>query len=181
MSIMIAQLSRYQVEVIENESKAHKGSLAQVLYLLKMQAELMMTLTNEEIKTLNYILNEKLQLNTNLKDKPITELMDEPEFLTTLDVAEILAISPQMVRKRCMDGSIRAWRTLGDRGEWRIDVEPFRNHPRYQAFLRQRAEHLEDNQRLFEVVQELSADPEYKRVLDDIQEDREKDREEFDV
>lgn len=58
-----------------------------------------------------------------------------PEYLTTEDVAEIEGVSPQTIRLHCKNNEIKAWRTPGARGEWRIDVSSYVDHPNFNRWL----------------------------------------------
>ena len=68
--------------------------------------------------------------------EPESHALPQPEYLTTLDVAYLLGISTQMVRRHLEQKKIAGWRTLGDRGEWRIEFEPYKDHPNMQDLLK---------------------------------------------
>jgi excisionase family DNA binding protein len=61
-----------------------------------------------------------------------------PEFITVKDVSEFLGITPQMVRRHCSDGRIKALQTLEGSGKWRIQSEQFMDHPDWDKFLEKR-------------------------------------------
>ncbi|MDN4075447.1 helix-turn-helix domain-containing protein [Fictibacillus terranigra] len=93
---------------------------------------------------------------------------NDPEHLTTHDVATILNITPQMVRRYCAEGTLNAWRTLGDRGEWRIDVEQFEKNPNYIQMVKRRTKNL----MMANIVEELSTSKEYQEAMDQIEQER---------
>lgn len=58
-----------------------------------------------------------------------------PKYLTVTEVATLLSISPQMVRRKCMADEIEAHRTLNGRGKWRILSSQFLSHPDLEELL----------------------------------------------
>lgn len=58
-----------------------------------------------------------------------TEVNNYPEFLTTQDVAKLLRISTQMVRRYCADGKIDATQRMEGTGAWLIKTEQFLGNP----------------------------------------------------
>ena len=58
-----------------------------------------------------------------------------PEYLTVAEVAELIAVSPQMVRRKCMTGEILAHRTLNGKGKWRIPAKQFMTHPHFEELV----------------------------------------------
>lgn len=58
-----------------------------------------------------------------------------PEHLTVAEVAELLEVSPQMVRRKCMTGEIQAHRTLNGKGKWRIPAKQFITHPSFEELV----------------------------------------------
>ncbi|KYD32968.1 helix-turn-helix domain-containing protein [Parageobacillus toebii] len=61
-----------------------------------------------------------------------------PEYLTVRDVALLLDVTPQMVRRYCAEGKIDAYQRLEGSGKWIIPTAQFLHHPNWSAFLRKR-------------------------------------------
>jgi S-adenosylmethionine:tRNA-ribosyltransferase-isomerase (queuine synthetase) len=61
-----------------------------------------------------------------------------PEYLTVRDVALLLDVTPQMVRRYCAEGKIDAYQRLEGSGKWTIPTAQFLHHPSWPAFLRKR-------------------------------------------
>ncbi|QSB49351.1 helix-turn-helix domain-containing protein [Parageobacillus toebii] len=61
-----------------------------------------------------------------------------PEYLTVRDVALLLDVTPQMVRRYCAEGKIDAYQRLEGSGKWTIPTAQFLHHPNWPAFLRKR-------------------------------------------
>lgn len=181
--------TKRQIDEFEQAVECASPLNSVFLILLKDLKKISQKLEDKDIKELNEIAKKypsiKPTLNLfilseenagSLSGNKNQESEDEPDYLTTSDVAEILDISPQMVRKHCKEGKLKSWQTLGDRGEWRIDVEQFRDNPRYKQMIRDR---IDRNLRLVETVRELSKSDEYLEMLDQIDENREKNREDY--
>jgi excisionase family DNA binding protein len=176
----------HQIDEFEKAVESASPVNSVFLMLLKDLKKISQKLEDKDIKELKEIAKKypsiKPTLNLFIFSEENTgssskELEDEPDYLTTSDVAEILDISQQMVRKHCKEGKLKAWQTLGNRGEWRIDVEQFRDNPRYKQMIRDR---IDRNLRLVDTVRELSKSDEYLKMLDQIDENREKNREWYD-
>ncbi len=61
-----------------------------------------------------------------------------PEYITVRDASEILGITPQMVRRHCSDGKLKAHQTLEGSGKWRIYTEQFMGKPNWDKFIEKR-------------------------------------------
>jgi predicted transcriptional regulator len=61
-----------------------------------------------------------------------------PEHLTVRDVALLLEVTPQMVRRYCAEGKIDARQRLEDSGNCIIPTSQFLNHPNFTKFVRKR-------------------------------------------
>ncbi|MHB1682102.1 MAG: helix-turn-helix domain-containing protein [Bacilli bacterium] len=157
------QLRNEEILALERLSDHSHGLVAKWLFLVKEQAELTQKMSFNDLDSIRmaiqehpelaHVLETIQQLSTEIisvhsvpNSEPSNEVLaqdddktEEPEYLSTLEVAKFLAISPQMVRRYCQDGSIKAWRTLGDRGEWRIDMAQYRDHPKLTAMLEARS------------------------------------------
>jgi hypothetical protein len=85
---------------------------------------------------------EKIYQNLNEQDKEnvqkILNKIDDPvipQHLTVRDVALLLEVTPQMVRRYCTDGKIDARQRLEDSGKWIIPTSQFLNHPNFSKFV----------------------------------------------
>jgi len=96
------------------------------------------------------------------------------DFLTTGDVAFLLGVSPQQVRTYCQEGRIKAWRTNEKRGEWRIELGQYIDHPRFPELVGQMEEARKRNSRILSNLESLSEDEEYIKMMDRIEEERER-------
>lgn len=93
-----------------------------------------------------------------------------PEYLSTKAVSEILDISPQMVRRYCQDRQLKATRTMGLAGDWRIDTKEFiaqdpSRLTKLKAILQNR---VERNAKLAETVEKLADRTGVQKILDGI-------------
>lgn len=84
--------------------------------ITKMQSNLYKELNETEKEAVKVVMSK-------------TEVNNYPEFLTTQDVAKILRISTQMVRRYCADGKIDATQRMEGTGAWLIKTEQFLDHP----------------------------------------------------
>ncbi|MDA1850298.1 helix-turn-helix domain-containing protein [Bacillus cereus] len=73
------------------------------------------------------------------------EVNNYPEYLTTQDVAKLLKISTQMVRRYCADGKIDATQRMEGTGAWLIKTEQFLDHPDLLKVLNARENAREKN------------------------------------
>jgi hypothetical protein len=97
--------------------------------ILRMQMEL------DKQKELIYLElddYEKEEANNVLKKETT---LDIPEFLPVRDVAQILDVTPQMVRRYCANGQIDARQRMEGSGTWFIPTEQFINHPNWTKFI----------------------------------------------
>ena len=140
-----------EIETLESAAQNAKGKIAILYDSLKRASEILHSLSIEEFEqlqkeseshpVLKSIVSNAVTRNTVHKEETVqfnlkTEIDPNlPGFLTVNDAAELLSISPQSVRKYCKSGRIQAWRTLGDSGEWRIDIEPYKTHPNIEPIL----------------------------------------------
>lgn len=62
-----------------------------------------------------------------------------PDYLTVREVADLLEVTPQMVRRYCSEGKLKGHQRLAGSGKWRIDTEQFINHRNWDKFLIERA------------------------------------------
>ncbi|MED4183584.1 helix-turn-helix domain-containing protein [Priestia megaterium] len=133
--------------------------------VLKEAATLEIRMTLEEKKMLEQIFNVAVEEKSSEQAEP-------EEYLTVRDVAKLLGISPQMVRRHCANNNIVSWRTAGEKGEWRIDIDQYRSNPSYskrlETVLDQVRNRKERKQNLISAVKELPQTNGYTEMLDDI-------------
>lgn len=119
----------------------------------------------------------ELETRMSLEEKDLLKKMLEPsekrdDFLTVDDVSKLLGISPQMVRRKCSKNQITSWRTTGNRGEWRIDINQYRTHPifnkRLEELIKQKQSRKEKKKKLVQAVKQLSETEGYTEIFDAI-------------
>ncbi|WAH37732.1 helix-turn-helix domain-containing protein [Alicyclobacillus dauci] len=101
-----------------------------------------------------------------------------PEFLSTKTVSEILGITPQMVRRYCQSKEIKATRTMGLGGDWRIETKDFiqQDPTREQRLRKLLARRADCNTLLTDKVAQLGAQPNFQKLLDGVDERRQLDK-----
>ena len=62
-----------------------------------------------------------------------------PQYVTVRDAADIMGISPQMVRRHCADGRLSALQTFEGSGKWRIEAQQLMDKPNWERFIEKRA------------------------------------------
>ncbi|MFD1030183.1 helix-turn-helix domain-containing protein [Metaplanococcus flavidus] len=62
-----------------------------------------------------------------------------PQYVTVRDAADIMDISPQMVRRHCADGRLSAQQTFEGSGKWRIEAKQLMDKPNWERFIEKRA------------------------------------------
>lgn len=94
----------------------------------------------------NELGNEKERLYQALSEhekkeafEALSKQFNMPEYITVRDAAEILGVSPQMVRRYCADGKLHGHQTLEGSGKWRLDTEQFMGKPNWDKFMEKRA------------------------------------------
>lgn len=103
------QLLRYSIELEKQIEKAY-------LELDEIEKE-------EAKHTLREILGPELQL---------------PKYLPVSEVAMMLNVSPQMVRRYCSEGKILARKRHQDGGKWYIPTEQFLTKPEFAKYIQQK-------------------------------------------
>lgn len=56
-----------------------------------------------------------------------------------LSIALLEWISPQLVRRHCADGNLKATQTLQGSGKWRVETDQLMNQPNWEKYLQKRA------------------------------------------
>lgn len=62
-----------------------------------------------------------------------------PQYVTVRDAADIIGISPQMVRRHCTEGKLVAKQTFEGSGKWRIEAKQLIDQPYWERFIEKRA------------------------------------------
>ena len=62
-----------------------------------------------------------------------------PPHVTVRDAAEIMDISPQMVRRHCAERKLAAQQTFEGSGKWRIETKQLMDQPNWERFIEKRA------------------------------------------
>lgn len=65
----------------------------------------------------------------------ISRQFNIPEYITVKEAAEVLGVSPQMIRRHCADGKIIGHQTLEGSGKWRIESTQFIGKPNWTKFV----------------------------------------------
>lgn len=88
--------------------------------------------TRKEIELLSSELNaEEVKTVEATFIKKEEELIDDvPKYLSAAEVAGIMGISPQMVRRNCVSGKYQGYQPSGSNGIWFINSNTFRNDPK---------------------------------------------------
>ncbi|KAF6512414.1 hypothetical protein TGS27_0793 [Geobacillus stearothermophilus] len=97
----------------------------QSLELEKRKKEIYSNLSDQEKQSVRHILTEMAEQTI-------------PDDLHVRDVALLLDVTPQMVRRYCAEGKIEAYQRLGDSGKWIIPAAQFFHHPNWPSFLQMR-------------------------------------------
>lgn len=116
------------------------------------------------------IISSALEIKNSAKQGNIRE----PGYLSTKDVSKLLGISPQSVRKWCESNKLKATRTFGNYGEWRISTEQFKRSEemrlRYEKLVKEKCEgQLKTHKALKEL--DLTNSFEYKDYIKEITRD----------
>ena len=92
-----------------------------------------------------------LELNQNERNEAFTSFQKQysiPDHLTVYDVAEILDVSQQMVRRYCAEGKLQASQRFKNSGKWLIDSKQFMEHSNWHRFIQKRAKIQENSLKL---------------------------------
>ncbi|RWR13582.1 helix-turn-helix domain-containing protein [Siminovitchia fortis] len=79
--------------------------------------------------------DEKTEVEHVLKDVFHTRL---PEYMPVTEVAQMLNVTPQMVRRYCAEGKIKAKQRMENSGKWLIPTEQFLAKPEFSKHLKQK-------------------------------------------
>jgi predicted transcriptional regulator len=118
--------AEYEKTPMISENARHYVELIRLSFELEKQKEKMYRELNEQ---------EKEEVRNVLK-----QIMESviPEHLTVRDVALLLEVTPQMVRRYCAEGKIDAHQRLEGSGKWIIPTAQFLNHPNWAKFIRKK-------------------------------------------
>lgn len=155
-----------KIQLLEKQPViANNPILESYVAVLKEAATLEIRMTPEERKMLEQIFNVAVEESNSPQVEP-------EEYLTVRDVSQLLGISPQMVRRHCANNNIVSWRTAGEKGEWRIDIDQYRKNPSYsnrlEAILEQARNRKARKQNLISAVRELPEAEGYDEMLENI-------------
>ncbi|WP_157964190.1 helix-turn-helix domain-containing protein [Exiguobacterium sp. TNDT2] len=120
------------IELLEKDSQLKKIEVTSELISdrLKLHASIRRTINalKEYEQTLDLDITEQDQkiLNKYTMSEDLVQML--PKYLSVAEVGKLLAISPQMVRRKCMHEEIEAYRTLNGKGKWRIPSAQFIGH-----------------------------------------------------
>jgi len=111
----------------------------------------------KEIEQLTPLLSEE-ELNKveeTLVDDKITD--DVPKYLSVAEIAGIMDISPQMVRRNCVSGKYQGYQPSGSNGIWFINSDTFRNGPKKEwiDFISRRNDLLSRSKEVAELAKKL--------------------------
>ncbi len=197
---MLARVEKNTIRAIEKISVESNDQQIASFFKLVKQTNLALQEQSEFLRKLDVNkVNEILRISRSDPDlAPIVPILEayqeiaitalawqEPEiktaetkatdFLTTGDVAFLLGVSPQQVRTYCQNGDIIAWRTNGNRGEWRIQVDQYLDHPRYRELTKRMEVLGERNSRILRTLGTLSEEKEYTDMIERVISERTKD------
>lgn len=106
-----------------------------------------------------------MQLSEDEKEEAFRALQKQhniPGYLTVYDVAEILDVSVQMVRRYCSNGTIKAEQRLKGSGKWHIKTKQFMDNKNWGEFVKKRAEIKEKSLKLAQKMIEILDEEETK-------------------
>ena len=83
--------------------------------------------------------------------------VEVPEYLSVRDVSRLTSLSPQMVRRHCIDKTYKAYQIAGVNSSWRIDPEQFKTNPNWSRFLFERDEEFSRSERVATIAEQLWA------------------------
>lgn len=115
---------------VEREAISEKAKSYVELYRYSIELEKQKEIAYQELSG-----SEKQEAQNVLKKVTASNL---PEFLPVSEVAMILDVSPQMVRRYCAEGKISAKQRLDDRGKWLIPTEQFLTKPEFSMYIKQK-------------------------------------------
>ncbi|WP_061575546.1 helix-turn-helix domain-containing protein [Heyndrickxia coagulans] len=112
-------------DTIQSERARHYLKIIRAQETLDREKEKISALLNEE---------EKKEVF-----KALSKQFGIPYYVNVNEAAEIMGISPQMVRRHCADGNLKASQTLHGSGKWRIEANQLMNQPNWEEYLKKRA------------------------------------------
>lgn len=122
---MTDAIGKMNEKAISDNVKRYVQMIHQSIEIEKEKEMLYMELNEEE----------KLEAEYLLKDLFQPEL---PEFMPVSEVAQMLGVTPQMVRRYCTEGKIFAKQRLENSGQWLIPVEQFITRPEFFKYLKEK-------------------------------------------
>ena len=146
-----------EIQTLKTHSENAHGNLAIFYDSLRRASEIFISLSDDDLAEIKRVSDSNPILKSmilNVTDLPLKSVevktnLNLPGYLTVNDVSELLDISTQMVRKHCADKKIKAWRTLGDSGEWRIEIEQYKGNPNFYSVV---AKYVDRNQGISQMI-----------------------------
>lgn len=77
------------------------------------------------------------------------------EFLSIRDVSKLTGLTPQIIRRHCANGKIKAFQIVGANSKWRIETEQFSNLPTWERFQMERNERFERSAEVAKIAKKM--------------------------
>lgn len=77
-----------------------------------------------------------------------------PEYIKVADAARIIGVSPQMIRKYCAEGKLKAQQSMPGSGRWKIKASELMHYPGWDNFIKQKKAIREKSKALAEFMDE---------------------------
>jgi hypothetical protein len=120
---MTDAIGKMNEKAINVNVKRYVQMIHQSIEIEKEREMLYMELSEEEKREAEHLLKDLFQ----------SEL---PEFMPVSEVAQMLNVTPQMVRRYCAEGKIIAKQRLENSGQWLIPTEQFVTRPEFFKYLK---------------------------------------------
>ncbi|MGL4820147.1 MAG: hypothetical protein ACRC5C_09220 [Bacilli bacterium] len=119
---------RQEAQTFTEPAKKYARLLNLEMKLHQAKAELVQEMSTEELRRVEETVNDM-------------SFDDVPKYLSVAEVAAILSISPQMVRRNCANGKYKGFQPSGTNGIWFVSSDTFRKDEQtWRAFIEKRNE-----------------------------------------
>ncbi|WP_144462987.1 helix-turn-helix domain-containing protein [Siminovitchia fortis] len=118
-------MTQFEKENISENAKHYVHLLHQSIEIEQENEMFYLELNNDEKNEVEHVLEDIFR----------TRL---PEYLPVTEVAQILNVTPQMVRRYCAEGKIQAKQRSENSGKWLIPTEQFLAKPEFAKYLKQK-------------------------------------------
>ncbi|MGM8215913.1 hypothetical protein ACLIA0_10115 [Bacillaceae bacterium W0354] len=147
MSSIIDQLEldKDKIPYSIDESK-ESNSILELIKLIQLQDKL-----DDQMK------KQYQQMNDKERER-IKELFAVPSYVTVKDAASIIDVTPQMIRKYCMNNKLKGEQTMPGSGKWRIETKQLMNYPGWNKFLRNWLKQQQQSKKIAEFMNEYYTD-----------------------